>query len=183
MVQHTKHMTVGEFEAYIEQPENANRLLELINGEIVEKVPTEEHGIVVLRIGSALLIFNDQHNLGIVTTEARHRLPNDDENALLPDVSFRSATSPVVRQGAIPTMPDLAVEVQSPSQSDDDMAEKAAYYLAHGSRMVWLVFPVKRAVEIHQAESVETFTESDTLTGSDVLPGFNLAVRDIFKGI
>lgn len=183
MVHNTKHMTVEEFEAYIEQAENAGRLFELINGEMIEKVPTEEHGVIVLRIGSALLIFNDKHNLGIVTTEARHRLPDDDQNALLPDVSFRNATSPVVRRGAIPTMPDLAVEVQSPNQSDDDMAEKAAYYLAHGSRIVWLVFPAKRTIEVHQAGRVATLTESDTVTGGDVLPGFSLPVRDIFKGL
>jgi Uma2 family endonuclease len=175
-------MTVVEFEAYTNRPENVDRLFELINGRMVEKVPTEEHGIIVGNILAPLRGFAKQHKLGRVSTEARHRLPNDDENALLPDVSFRAGLStPVVRRGAIPTMPDLAVEVQSPGQSDDDMEEKAAYYLAHGSHMVWLMFPAKRLVGVHRpGQATETLNEGDVLTGYDVLPGFELPVIDVF---
>ena len=181
MVHQTKHMTAQQFEKYIQRPENADRLLELVNGEVVEKVPTEEHGIIVLNIAAPLRTFARQYKLGRVTTEAIHRLPDDDQNAVLPDVSFRSdPATPVVRKGSVPVMPDLAVEVQSPSQSDDDMIEKAAYYLANGSRMIWLVYPAKRTVEVHQHSQVETLTEADTLDGSDVLPGFKLAVSEVF---
>lgn len=181
MIQNTKHMTVKQFEAYIEHPDNADRLLELINGEVVEKVPTEEHGAIVLNIAAPMRSFVKQHKLGRVTTEGLHRLPDDDQNAVLPDVSFRSGlSSPIVRTGAIPVMPDLAVEVQSPNQSDNFMAEKAAYYLANGSRLVWLVFPAKRVVMVHQPDGVDTLTEADTLDGGDVLPGFRLPVREVF---
>jgi Uma2 family endonuclease len=87
----------------------------------------------------------------------------------------------VVRKGAVPMMPDLAVEVQSPGQSDAIMAGKAAYYLAHGSRIVWLTFTAKRRVEVHRPGQVETFGLEDSLDGGDVLPGFKRPVRDIFK--
>jgi Uma2 family endonuclease len=171
-----------EFEAYIERPENADRLLELINGEIIEKVPTEEHGTIVLRIAAPMLYFVDAHKLGRVTTEGLHRLPDDPLNAVLPDLSFRcNPGSPVVRKGAVPVMPDLAVEVQSPSQSDQFMADKAAYYLAHGCRMVWLAFAAKRTVAVHRPGQIDTFGMDDTLDGGDVLPGFKLRVSDIFK--
>ena len=45
MTTQEKLYTVDEFEQIIAQPENSERLLELVNGEIVEKMPTEEHEI------------------------------------------------------------------------------------------------------------------------------------------
>ena len=79
-------------------------------------------------------------------------------------------------------MPDLAIEIQSPSQSDAFMARKASYYLAHGSKLVWLVFPSRRVVEVHRrSHRVETFTEEGTLDGGEVLPGFKFDVSEIFR--
>lgn len=69
-------------------------------------MPTEEHGIIVLRLGRVMV-------------EVRHRLPEDDHNAHLPDIAFRSDTStPIMKKGSLPVMADLR--------------EKADYYLAHG---------------------------------------------------
>jgi Uma2 family endonuclease len=183
VLHHKTGVGYTEFEAYAQQPRNAERLLELINGEIVEKVPTEEHGEVVLNVAGALRPFVRAHKFGKVSTEALHRIPGDDKNAVLPDVSFRSGQNlPSVRQGAVSTMPDLAVEVQSPSQSDAFMAEKAAYYLANGTRMVWLVFPGKRTVEVHQpGQNVIVLTADDSLDGGAVLPGFSLPVSEVFR--
>lgn len=181
MVIQNRLYTVDEFEAFLALPENQERLFELINGEIVEKVPTEEHGIIVLRIGSKLLIFVDLHKLGRVAVEVRHRIPTDDHNARLPDISFRRDTStPVVKQGSVPVMPDLAVEVKSPDDGYRELREKADYYLANGSRMVWLVYPEKQLVEVHTLDEVDILTVNDTIDGGDVLPGFVLPVRDIF---
>lgn len=42
--------TVKLFEAWAESPENSERLLELINGEIVEKMSTEEHGAMQVKL-------------------------------------------------------------------------------------------------------------------------------------
>ncbi|RMF82539.1 MAG: Uma2 family endonuclease, partial [Chloroflexi bacterium] len=70
---------------------------------------------------------------------------------------------------------------KSPDDSITGLREKAQYYLRNGARMVWLVFPKQRIVEIYRPEhDVEILTADDTLDGGDVLPGFSLAVRDIF---
>ena len=175
--------TVDEFERLLEQPENSDRLLELIDGEIVEKMPTEEHGIVVLKIGSRLLIFVDLTKIGRVGVEIRHRNPEDNYNDRLPDISFTAdTTTPVVTKGAVLRFPDLAVEVKSPSDSYRQMREKAAYYLANGTKMVWLVYPEKRIIEVYRADGeIQILTEDDMLDGGDVLPGFSMSVSDIFK--
>ncbi|MEP7294213.1 MAG: Uma2 family endonuclease [Chloroflexota bacterium] len=177
-----QRVTLEEFEHFIAQPENADRLFELINGEIVEKMPTEPHGIIAGNIFAPLWNFVHQHKLGRAVIEVRHRVPTDEQNDLIPDLSFTSneRALPVVARGAVPQMPDLVVEIKSPDDSYLGMREKALYYLKNGSRMVILAFPNKHQLEIHTEESVMTLGMDDMLDGGDVLPGFLLPVREIF---
>ncbi|MEZ4711462.1 MAG: Uma2 family endonuclease [Caldilineaceae bacterium] len=59
-----KTYTVAEFDEFRQLPANKNRLFELINGEIVEKMPTEQHGVIALNIGSELRAYAKQHKTG-----------------------------------------------------------------------------------------------------------------------
>lgn len=45
-------------------------------------------------------------------------------------------------------MPDLVIEVTSPDNTYKSMRKRADYYLAHGTRLVWLVYPEKCLVEV-----------------------------------
>ena len=181
-----KFYTAEEFERFASLPENADRRFELINGEIYEKMPTEEHGVIVLRIGSRILVFVETRNLGWVGVEIRHRMPGDKENARLPDISFTSdATRTLVKKGSVRQMPDLAVEVFSPDDDYQDLQAKAKYYLQNGSRLVWLVYPRSKTVEICTLTDtgdvkIDTVGIDGELDGGDVLPEFTLPVRDIF---
>ena len=175
--------TIEEFEHYIARPEHADRLFELINGEIVEKVPTEEHSLIAGNVYSALREFVKPRHLGRVAFEVRRQLPDDTLNARLPDVEFTSTErlQPIVRQGPVPQMPDLAVEVQSPNDSKVKLREKAVYYLKNGGHLVWLIFPKTQQVEVHSEETVQTFSLDDMFDGGEVLPGFTLLVKAIFE--
>jgi Uma2 family endonuclease len=179
--------TVEEYEKFVRLPENRERRFELIYGEIVEKMPTQKHGIIVLRIGSRILTFVEAHNLGRVGVEIRHRVPGDQHNARLPDIAYDSdTTSPIVEEGAVQKMPTLAIEVKSPDDSSRELREKAAYYLQNGSRLVWLAYPNTQTVEECTLNPdgnmhIETYKMGDTLKGGDILPGFELPVRDIFN--
>lgn len=172
--------TVDEFEQIADSPAYAERLLELIDGEMVEKVPTQEHGMITGNIYGPLWNFVQQRRNGRVVMEVRHRMPHDQRNARIPDISFTGGNKPIVKKGTVPHMPDLAVEVESPDDSLKEMREKARYYLANGTWLVWLVIPEKRFVEVYTPDVEEVLTENDTLSGRDVLPEFVLAVRDIF---
>jgi len=176
--------TVDEFEDFIRRPENADRLWELIDGEFVEKVPTERHSIIAGNCYSPLREFVKSRGLGRVVFEVRYRAPDDQHNSRIPDVAFTSATRllPVVEEGAVPLIPDLCIEVQSPNDSPQKMRDKAAYYLANGARLVWLVYPKKRMVEVlYPNGEFDIFRDGETLSGGDVIPGFSLPVRDIFE--
>lgn len=173
-------LTIEEFEQIADSPENADRILELINGEIVEKVGTEEHSYIQSLFARLLGNFADAHQLGIVLTEPRYRKPDDVRNSLLPDVAFRSLNRPLNKKGSIPELPDLAIEVKSPEQSLRTLRNKVRYYITHGVKLVWLVNPEAQVVEVYTLEDEVTLGMNDVLTGGDVLPGFTLLVRDIF---
>ncbi len=175
-------VTVEEFEAFIERPENADRRFELINGEIVEKMPTEEHGIIQLFIGTWINMYLFQNPIGRAGVEIRHRPAQDRTNDRMPDISVvLNKEKPVTRRGAALYIPDLAIEIKSPGDSTKSLREKAHFYLANGGQMVWLVFPDKKLIEVYTLDEQLLLIEGDVLTGGDALPGFELAVSAIFE--
>ena len=172
--------TVDEFEELLKLPENAGRLLELIDGEIVEKMPTEEHGSIASAINYALMDYARKRRQGIVGNEVRYRVVKDKKNSRMPDVSLTLKNRPIVRSGAVPELPDLAVEIKSPDDSLKEMRENAEYYLANGTQIVWLVYPHQRCVEVYTLDTIELLCADDVLTGGDLLPDFSLSVAEIF---
>lgn len=99
---------------------------------------------------------------------------------MLPDVSFISKARMTERALStyVPLMPDLAVEVVSPSQSWAQVRRKAETYLRHGSQMVWLIDPQSQSAEVWPQR--ETIAADGELSGGDILPGFRLSLRLIF---
>ncbi|MCU0511818.1 MAG: Uma2 family endonuclease [Anaerolineae bacterium] len=175
-------MTLESFEAFLTLPENRDKQWELIDGRIVEKVPTEEHGLIAGNILFLLKLYVREHKQGRVGIEIRHQRPQDSVNSRQPDVSYYiDHTRAVVTKGAVSVYPDLAVEVKSPDDSYVALQDKAHFYLAQGTRMVWLVYPSKQAIEVLTADDVQWFTREDTLTGQDLLPGFSVLVAEIFQ--
>ena len=146
-------------------------------------MPTEEHGIIIHTLSGEITIFLKANPIARAEIEVRYKMPHDDHNGLQPDLSVITDTqTPIVRKGAVPRMPDLAVEVKSPDDKFKDMREKADYYVANGTRIVWLIYPHERLVEVFRPNmDSEILNESDVLNGETVLPGFTLAIRDLFQ--
>ena len=146
------------------------------------------HGQIAIRLGSYLFIFAEEHNLGIVTGETGYHPPGDRYNLLLPDIAFIStdrAPEPFPEK-LVPAMPDIAVEIRSPSNTLEELREKAQRYLSLGTSIVWIVLPVEQSLEvcrIDESDEIErkVFGPDDTMSGENVLPGFSLEVRRIFE--
>lgn len=182
MVIQQQTYTMTEFETFIAQPENRERLFELIEGEIVEKVGVFAASRLGGRISYLLSAYIFDHPIGYVTgANGTYHLSPD--NAPMPDVAYISKASlPVEPDREVDGPPDLAVEVQSPNDYKREMRLKAELYLRYGTKMVWLVFPDDQAVEVYvQNEDVILLGMDGTLDGRDVLPGFTLAVKEIFR--
>jgi Uma2 family endonuclease len=175
--------SADEFDVIAAAPANANRLLELVDGEIVEKMTTEEHGVCAGNIYGHLWNYLRAHPIGRVVQEVHFRAADGSALVFLPDVAVRVTTAPPIRSGSVPAMPDLAVEVKSPANSLKALRDKAAYYLAHGTQVVWIVIPAKRLVEVYGPEMVEILTDADVLEAPPLLPGFQMLVSDVFEGL
>ncbi|PJF29998.1 MAG: hypothetical protein CUN52_05520 [Phototrophicales bacterium] len=178
-------ITADEFERLLSQPEYKNGLFELIHGEIVEKMPTERHGFIVFKLILLLGMYIERTKRGRGVTEVLHRSPNDPYNARQPDIAYyRDASRQIVEDGAVMHMPDLAIEVQSPTQSRREMREKADYILRNGGKLVWIVYPKRREVEVctwtGESLAITTLNDQAILTGGDLLPDFTLPLSEIF---
>lgn len=106
---------------------------------------------IALILGAALLSFVLPRRLGVVTgVDGVYTFPTA-ETGLLPDVGFYLSARRVLvvdRTKPIPFAPDLAVEVASPSQDVGDMAEKALRYLQGGTRLVWVLWPARKQIDV-----------------------------------
>lgn len=181
MVTTERQVTVAAFEAFLTRAENSERRFELFNGEIIEKILTLKRGIITATIVTEINLYLRQNPIGYAAVKVRHRPPGDPNNDRLPDVSFSADRSqPIVEVGAVEKMPELAVEVKSPTDSYKQMLAKAEFYLANGSRMVWLFYPEKRLSEVLTLDERQLLGEDDELDGGDILPGFKVRVKSFF---
>lgn len=101
----------------------------------------------------------------------------------LPDVSFVAAARVQrITEGYYYLAPDLAVEIISPSERPGKIHKKLGDYFRSGVRQVWLVYPEKKQVVIHQPDgTATTYSEHDTLSGAEVLPAFTLDIKSLFQ--
>jgi Uma2 family endonuclease len=179
----TQLIDADEFEQFIARPENRDRNFELIDGVIVEKtMPTEEHAHIVGLITYLLAGYALAHGLGIPGPESRIRLPEHLRNVRQPDLSMvLDGSRPLIKRGPSLTMPDVIVEVKSPDDGYEMMREKARFYVENGAKLVWLVFPRPKAVEVYRPDQpLDILGVEDMLDGYDVLPGFSQPVRSLF---
>jgi len=103
-----------------------------------------------------------------------------------PDVAFVTAEHVKrldVDRSPADGAPALAVEVVSPTNSAQDMAKKTQQYLNAGCRLVWIVYPSLRMVEIHSPSGTRQVREPELLEAGDLLPGFSLSLSYIFDGL
>lgn len=180
-----QQMTAEEFVA-LPVPERG-RPWNLIDGEIVVTEATMVHGDALDAIHAALRAWT-------VESPGRGRVPwpcdigLDERNVFVPDVLwYREERVPNSDQPPPYPLPDLVVEVRSPSTWRFDVGRKRAKYEAAGLPELWLVDTVERQVLVHRRSSeaervfdiLEALQEGDELT-SPLLPEFSLPVKAVF---
>jgi Uma2 family endonuclease len=160
------------------------RLCELVDGVLVEK----PMGFYESELAAALIFFLGEylrtHRLGTTAGEAGMLkiLPTQ---VRIPDVSFIRWGRLPDRRAPIPAVaPDLAVEVLSESNTEEEMAQKLRDYFAAGTLLVWYIDPRARSARAYTAlEQYVVIDEAGTLSGGDVLPGFELRLKDLFAAV
>jgi Uma2 family endonuclease len=159
---------------------------ELIRGELRQMAPAgPTHGRLAMRLAAHLFQHVETHHLGTVyAAETGFQLTQNPDTVRAPDVAFvsRQRLEAVGEtEGYWPGAPDVAVEVISPSDRYTDVEDKVVEWLEAGSRMVIVVNPRQRSVTVyHSRTDVVRLTEEDMLEGGDVVPGWQLPIREVF---
>ncbi len=177
-----KSYTLDEYRAFTTRPENADRLFELVDGDMVEKTPSFKPSKIAIRLASEISLYQRDNPVGEVTgADGGYVMANGD--VLIPDVGYvLKAQLPEEPEREAPIPPDLAIEVKSPTDRKRALRMKAEHYLAQGTRLVWLVFPEERVIEVYalHVEEVVELKIDDILDGGEVLPNFKLPLAQVF---
>jgi Uma2 family endonuclease len=164
------------------------RICELIDGVLVEKAMGYRESMLAIYLARVLDIFIELHDLGVLTGEAglirlwpgRVRIPD------LAFVGWHQFPDRKIPEDQIPSLvPDLAIEILSPSNTPGEMLLKREDYFKIGTQLVWEINPRSRTVAVFTTAKTPDaiLHEMDSLDGSSVLPGFTLALRDLFARI
>ena len=184
----TRRYTADEVWAMACDPANEGRYFYLIDGELHEDpMPNRVHSRLAVRIGRYLDIYAEETGLGESHVEGDHRPADRSQTLLRPDVSFtkfdRLADSPLTSY--IRTLPNIAVEIKSPSNTMSELRRKAETYLRHGGEIVWLVLPEREGIEQWMLDEdgrtqSQFIDRDDELSGGGALPGFTLPLHQLF---
>jgi Uma2 family endonuclease len=144
------------------------------------------HGLLECRLSALLEGYLACHPIGKVVANTGFILRRRPDITRAPDVAFvsseRIATHPIPERGFWEVAPDLAVEIVSPDDRADAVVEKVDEYLRAGVRLVWVIYPRQRQIHRFRAGGFGAALEdADTLSGGDVLPGFELALQQLWS--
>jgi Uma2 family endonuclease len=163
-------------------------LYEVIGTEIVEKTmgafEASLLSVLIELLGSHVWV----NRLGRLHPELLFDLRPTVDRSRRPDLAYVSAARwPLDRLAprgeAWRLVPDLAIEVVSPSNSASEVAEKVREYRKVGVTAVWVIYPELSQVYIFSGADPTSFRvleRHDVLEQPDLLPGFRLPLADLF---
>lgn len=177
---------------YAALPDEPGWKTELLQGVVVKMplIKDMRRDWIVANLIAALHAFVMPRQLGRVSSEQvgynATLAGENDETTYGPDVAFLSTERIPIAQAAVARgdyapAPELVAEVVSASQNKKDVAERAHRWLGAGTRLVWSIWPDSQTVDVWTPDTpMYTLNPPDSLDGLDVLPGFTLALVDLF---
>lgn len=174
-------------EEFLELPEDDSVERELING-ILKEWPavilrSPRHSIVMAEITRILGNWaQSNQQFRILTGDAGFHLRDDPDTNVGIDIAVANAEAVQSAVAYVNGPPVLAVEILSPSDSLERVEDKIDTYLECGVPLVWIVNPNRRTVTVHRpGEEPALFNVKQQLSGEPQLPGFLVAVAEIFS--
>jgi Uma2 family endonuclease len=158
---------------------------ELVKGEIIYLMPTgHPHSFYEGNMTGFLFAFVRKHQLGRVLPGEvgiyTHRQPDTVRGANVAFISHERLAQ-VQSKSFLDVCPELIVEVMSPDDAWSEVHEKLEEYFTVGAQLIWVVDPRRQRLHVYRSlTDLEILTTQDTLTGGEVLPGFQVAVAELF---
>jgi Uma2 family endonuclease len=162
-------------------------LYEVVDGEIKEKIVGVREGEIASLLHGFLFMFLRQHRLGRALIEVLFRIDKSKDQERRPDVAFVSAARWPMKRLAPDTaawdvVPDLAIEVVSPTNTAEGVQAKIHEYFDAGVSRVWVIYPKQRSVHVYTSRTdIHGLQIGDELDGGDLIPGFRLPLASLFE--
>ncbi len=187
MVLEKQFISAEDFLGIVEQSDYDSRKVELVEGEIVDMpLPNPIHAAILATMSAELFTYVRENESGrVLVSDAPFVLNRDAEGRDTLrglDIAYISAER---LPGKLPrsplhVAPDLAVEIISPSNKAEDIEKLIEQLLDAGTTLIWIVYPDLQRIAVHTKEGSFKLKVSDSLSGGEVLPGFECRVADIF---
>ena len=158
---------------------------ELVKGRIVPLTPTgAEHADVEFELGMRLRSYGKETKRGrALGGEVGIYIRRNPDTVRAADIVFISSERDAQprAKGYLEVAPELVVEVLSPDDRWSKVTEKLADYFSVGVARVWVLIPkLRRILSYRSPTEVVQYDEGQILTDEDLLPGFSVAVTDLF---
>lgn len=181
----TETKTKMTAEELIALPDDGKRR-EVVKGELREMPPAGAlHGDVAMNLGALLKHYVKANSLGRVpAAETGFILARNPDTIRAPDTAFISKERVPPEgppDGYWELAPDLAVEVVE-GETAEYAQSRIEPWIEAGVRLVWVVYPKTRSIVAHKSlKDISTLTEEESLSGGEVVPGFECPVAEIFE--
>jgi Uma2 family endonuclease len=162
-------------------------LYEVVDGEIREKIVGVREIQIASLLHGFLFLFLHQNKLGQAVIEMIFRIDTAKDLQRRPDVAFVSRSRwaldrEVPDSSAWDVVPDLVIEVISPTNAAVGVQAKIEEYFDAGVSAVWVIYPRQQRIHIYGSPTkIQVLQLGDELDGGDLLPGFKLPLRALFK--
>ena len=163
-----------------------NNRYEIFNGELcMVPAPSTNHQSVSRNLEFLIWNFVKQKGLGNVF-DAPIDIVFDDDEVFQPDIVFiKSENQSIIGKNAIQGVPDLIVEIVSPSSTFYDTIEKKDIYRKYGVKEYWIIFPDEKVIEVLSLEKGEYLefckSKKEGIVKSKILEGLEINSKDVFE--
>jgi Uma2 family endonuclease len=160
---------------------------ELVRGRVIAMtVPDRRHGYVCLNVGRILGEFVAKRGVGRVMSNdsaiITERNPDSVRGADVAYYSFERLPKGPLAPGYGPEVPELVVEVRSPSDRWRDIHEKVTEYLNAGVTLVIVLDPGPNTAHLFGADDAPRMLGAeDELILPGILEEFRVRVGDFFE--
>lgn len=157
---------------------------ELIDGELVERDMGYQASVLVGNLLTDISVYVRRNGLGYVSGPDTTVDIFGGGNLPRPDivfVSFSTLGDRTAFEGNLTVAPDLVVEVVSRHDNARNINLKVERYLEAGIKLVWVAWPDTQTVGVYRTDgTVLRLTRNATLSGEDVIPGFEIPLSQVF---
>ena len=170
--------TIADFQKFVARSENSDRLFELINGEIVEKMPGRtRNSELSLVVASLVRPFCRAHQLPChISGEAGAY--DIQGSVLAPDFAYKR--TPTSADYPDPVAPEWVIEIISPTDRAPDISKKRKIYIQAGI-LYWEMYPDLESVDVYApSQPMHTVEIDGVLQLGDLIPGLTISAKDIF---